>query len=100
MQRRYQRKRARSGRTIPFWVVVATVAAAVFTGTLYALTPSAPGRAWLGDYVRVRTTDQHYTACAEVHAAGRFNLTKLDPSFRTWMDGDGDGFGCEPYIGF
>jgi hypothetical protein len=41
--------------------------------------------------------DQHFVNCSAAHAAGRFSIPAGDPSYRERMDGDGDGFACEPY---
>lgn len=42
-------------------------------------------------------TDQHFTGCNAARAAGRENIPRDDPSYREWMDGDADGWACEPY---
>ena len=41
--------------------------------------------------------DQHFSGCDAARAAGRENIHISDPSYREWMDGDLDGFACEPY---
>lgn len=41
--------------------------------------------------------DQHFTGCNAARAAGRENIPRSDPSYRDWMDGDQDGWACEPY---
>ena len=41
--------------------------------------------------------DQHFTGCNDARAAGRENIPSNDPSYRAWMDGDSDGWACEPY---
>jgi len=40
--------------------------------------------------------DQHFRNCDQAHAAGRYNIRISDPSYRSRMDGDGDGIACEP----
>lgn len=90
---------ARPGKT-PGWALgfeAILVFAACFAISIYLLTPAAPGRARLAEYVKARTTDQHFASCAAAHAAGRQNILTLDPSYRTQMDADGDGLACEPY---
>jgi len=42
--------------------------------------------------------DQHFAGCREARAAGRINIPSSDPSYRSHMDGDGDGLACEPYF--
>jgi hypothetical protein len=71
--------------------------AATFSVALYAMTPDAPGRQALADYVTSRTTDQHFANCAAVRAAGRQNIMRWDPSYRVQMDADSDGVACEPW---
>jgi len=41
--------------------------------------------------------DQHFRGCDAARAAGRVNIPASDPSYRTFMDGDGDGLACEPW---
>lgn len=43
--------------------------------------------------------DQHFAGCNDARAAGRESIPMRDPSYRTWMDGDGDGLACEPRLG-
>ncbi|AZS23439.1 excalibur calcium-binding domain-containing protein [Caulobacter sp. FWC26] len=43
--------------------------------------------------------DQHFSGCRAARAAGRENIPSWDPSYRSSMDGDGDGLACEPYRG-
>ena len=71
--------------------------AATFALAMYSLTPKAPGKAALAEFVEQRTTDQHFTGCAQARAAGRVNIAAFDPSYRKRMDADGDGLACEPY---
>jgi len=80
---------------LPFAAVVGLTAVVAFALTWFAITPSAP-RAAVASYVKVRTTDQHYSGCTAVRAAGRKDIPSWDPSYRSWMDGDGDGLACEP----
>lgn len=44
--------------------------------------------------------DQHFSNCNAARAAGRENIPYWDPSYRPRMDGDSDGWACEPYRGF
>lgn len=80
---------------LPFAAIVGLTAVVAFALTWFAITPSAP-RAAVASYVEVRTTDQHYSGCTAVRAAGRKDIPSWDPSYRSWMDGDGDGLACEP----
>ncbi len=41
--------------------------------------------------------DQHFRGCDQARSAGRSNIPSSDPSYREFMDGDGDGLACEPY---
>jgi hypothetical protein len=41
--------------------------------------------------------DQHFSGCNEARAAGREDIPSNDPSYRPWMDGDSDGWACEPH---
>ena len=43
--------------------------------------------------------DQHFSGCNAARAAGRENIPISDPSYREWMDGDDDGWACEPWRG-
>lgn len=43
--------------------------------------------------------DQHFRGCDDARAAGRENIPIADPSYREWMDGDHDGWACEPWRG-
>ena len=79
----------------PFAATVALIALAAFATTLFIVSPSPP-RAALSAYIKTRTTDQHYSGCDAVRAAGRQDIPSWDPSYRSWMDGDGDGLACEP----
>ena len=91
----------RSGRPVrvPFAVLVAVISAGVFAMTLFALTPDAPGRPQLARYLEARTADQYFINCKAAQAAGRSNIPRRDPSYRSRMDRDGDGLACEPYRG-
>lgn len=40
--------------------------------------------------------DMHFSGCRAAHAAGRYSIPAWDPSYRERMDGDSDGFACEP----
>ncbi|MNS04242.1 Excalibur calcium-binding domain protein [compost metagenome] len=94
------RRHVRSARRFQpsFTVVVALTAIVAFSVTWFLITPSAP-RAAIDAYVKTRTTDQHYSGCTAVRAAGRKDILRWDPSYRSWMDGDGDGLACEPARG-
>ena len=91
------RRRVRPARRFQpsFAIVVALTSVGAFSLTWFLITPSAPGAAIVA-YVETRTTDQHYSGCAAVRAAGRKDIPRWDPSYRSWMDGDGDGLACEP----
>lgn len=84
--------------------------------TFYAMTPTAPGRSWLAEKASQVTAsislqvvglkqaatpttqpDQHFKTCRSARAAGRENIPAWDPSYRKWLDRDGDGKACEPY---
>jgi hypothetical protein len=56
--------------------------------------PLAPQAVGIIPPVEVR--DLHFSGCREAHAAGRYSIPAWDPSYRERMDGDGDGFACEP----
>ena len=90
--------RRRYARKLSFPILVGLVGTAAFAGTLYATTPNAPGREAIDRYVEARTTDQHYSGCNEVRAAGRSSIPSWDPSYRETMDGDEDGLACEPHF--
>ncbi len=89
--------RERAGK-LDFPTTVLAISTLAFGVTFYAMTPSAPGRDQIADYVEVRTTDQSYRDCAAARAAGRSNIPAWDPSYRERMDGDGDGLACEPHF--
>lgn len=40
-----------------------------------------------------------WRSCGEVRAAGVAPLFKADPGYNSFLDADGDGVACEPYIG-
>ena len=40
-----------------------------------------------------------YSGCNEVRAAGVAPIYRYEPGFSERLDGDGDGIGCEPYLG-
>lgn len=44
-----------------------------------------------------RLADENFGGCDAARAAGRENIPAWDPSYRREMDGDGDGFACEPW---
>lgn len=58
-------------------------------------TESVPLRVELGPRPALR--DQYFRNCREAHSVGRFSIPSWDPSYRSSMDGDGDGLACEPY---
>ena len=37
-----------------------------------------------------------YSGCREIRALGIAPLRRGQPGYRPWMDGDNDGFACEP----
>ena len=38
-----------------------------------------------------------YASCDEARLLGKAPVRRGEPGFRSWMDGDGDGVGCEPH---
>jgi len=40
-----------------------------------------------------------WRSCGEVRAAGVAPLFKADPGYNQFLDADGDGVACEPYLG-
>jgi hypothetical protein len=69
----------------------------LFGATTYAVTPEAPGRAEVISNIEKRFKDQRYGGCAEARANRHEDIGAWEPSYRPAMDGDGDGFACEPY---
>jgi hypothetical protein len=43
--------------------------------------------------------DHHFRGCNDARAVGMTNIPRGHPSYREYMDGDGDGLACEPYRG-
>lgn len=41
----------------------------------------------------------YWSGCNEARAAGVENIRRGTPGYREDMDGDGDGYACEPYRG-
>ncbi|MCX8495932.1 MAG: excalibur calcium-binding domain-containing protein [Akkermansiaceae bacterium] len=37
----------------------------------------------------------YYSNCSQAHADGRYDIPRGDPSYRTKLDRDGDGYACE-----
>lgn len=80
------------------------VAAALAAAGLLGARCGGPDRA-MAVYAQAQSppalqlTDQHFSGCNEARAAGRINIPIGDPSYRDWMDGDGDGLACEAYHG-
>ena len=37
----------------------------------------------------------YYSNCSQAHADGRYNIPRGDPSYRSKLDRDGDGYACE-----
>lgn len=91
------RRHVRSARRFQpsFAIVVGLTAVGAFSVTWFLITPSAPQPAIVA-YFETRTTDQHYSGCSAVRSTGRKDIPRWDPSYRSWMDGDGDGLACEP----
>ena len=81
------------------WFEAAIAFAAIFAVALYVMSPRAPGRAEISAFVETRTSDQNFSGCDAARAAGRESIPRHDPSYREWMDGDGDGLACEPNYG-
>lgn len=94
-RRRHPQGRPTPRNQAPFAAVVALTAISAFAVTWFTIMPSTP-RAAVIAYVETRTTDQNYSGCTAVRAAGRKDIPRWDPSYRSWMDGDGDGIACEP----
>ena len=44
-------------------------------------------------------TDKKWRSCAEVRAAGVAPLFVDDPGYTNFLDADGDGVACEPFLG-
>lgn len=75
-----------------------------FGATMWWTAPDPPGKAKIVELVesqrqaiKARSVDQHYSGCDAARADGRANIPMSDPSYRSHMDGDGDGLACEPY---
>lgn len=92
-----RRSRARPKPRSSFGFLIAGVAAGAFCATLWAVTPTAPGKTSIAAFVETRTTDQGYANCSAVHADNRHSIRRGNPSYRASMDWDGDGVACEPY---
>ena len=88
----------RSSPRQPSWRAPAALFALVFAGASYALTPDAPGKDMLRAERIKRTTDHHYPGCRAARADGHQNIASWEPSYRARMDGDHDGFACEPHL--
>lgn len=91
---RFRSRRRDRGLLLP-----AAVFVGLFGGTTYLLTPDAPGKAEVMDEITKRTTDHHYSGCREARANNHENMNSWEPSYRSSMDGDGDGVACETYWG-
>lgn len=91
---RFRSHRRYKGLLLPVAVFVG-----IFGGTTNILTPDAPGKALVIEAISKRTTDQHYSGCREARANNRENIDAWEPSYRSSMDGDGDGVACETYWG-
>lgn len=91
--------RFRSHRRDKGLLLPAAVFVALFGATTYILTPDAPGKAYLIETISKRNTDQHYSGCDEARANNHENIDSWEPSYRSEMDGDGDGVACESYRG-
>lgn len=78
-------------------VLPAVVFVVVLTGALADWRkPITTGKDFI-EQVTAPPPDQHFAGCREARAAGRINIPRSDPSYRSHMDGDGDGLACEPY---
>lgn len=91
--------RFRSPRRDKGFLLPVAVFVSLFGGTTYMLTPDAPGKALVMDAISKRTTDQHYSGCRDARANNHENIDSWEPSYRSRMDGDGDGVACESYYG-
>ncbi len=89
---RFRSHRRYKGLLLPVAVFVG-----IFGGATYILTPDAPGKTLVMEAISKRTTDQHYGGCREARANNHENIDAWEPSYRSSMDGDGDGVACETY---
>lgn len=97
---RHPSKRGRLDGEFAFSLLVLTVAATAFLLAFYPGSLRAIAGAVAAPVAKAaesRMTDQHFSGCNEARAAGREDIPSWDPSYRTEMDGDGDGLACEPY---
>lgn len=93
---RRHRIRARNPASLEVWLrYLAPIAALLFA--LFELAPlwkGLPGRQARAAPVAI---DHHFRGCDEARAIGMTNIPASDPSYRAFMDGDGDGLACEPH---
>ncbi len=91
--------RPKSSRFLPTrsdLLSAAAVAILVFGGTTYLLSPAAHGLEVDPADRAKRQIDHHYAGCDTARANGHENIAAGEPSYREWMDGDGDGLASEP----
>lgn len=81
----------------PLWLAGVGAFAIAYFGATYVLSPDALGKAQLRREWSKRTTDQQYSGCSQARANTHENIASWEPSYRSHMDGDGDGLACEPY---
>lgn len=81
----------------PLWLAGVGAFAIAYVGATYVLSPDAPGKAQLRREWSKRTTDQQYSGCGQARTNKHENIASWEPSYRSHMDGDGDGLACEPY---
>ena len=80
------------------WILPAAVFVAVFSGVVTDWTqPIALARTLVEKVQPAPPVDQHFRNCAAAYAAGRADIPRHDPSYRSRMDGDDDGLACEPH---
>ena len=105
---RRQTVRHRRGRRscTPFWLWVIVIAVASFALTLAV--PKGADFASLGRSLHALNMlplkheaqpYRYFRNCRAAHAAGRYNIRRGDPSYRSALDADNDGLACEPYRG-
>ena len=87
-----RRAKARKPAT---WVAPVATFTLVFAGVSYGLAPQAPGKDAIRQEWTKRTTDQGYGGCSQARVNRHEDIQAWEPSYRSNMDGDGDGVACE-----